>query len=271
MTSSPTPPPAPAPDAKPSSLAPPDSTAVLEARGVFRVHEVDGGQTAILKNVSFTLGRGEFTTIMGPSGSGKSTLLHLLAGLDVPSAGEVFVAGRPMSAEDEEGRTTLRRRYVGIVFQFFNLLPDLTVRENVALPLLIAGEPAERHRERVDELMRTLGIERLADRRPHRLSGGEMQRVSIARALVVRPPLILADEPTGNLSSKAGEEIVALLKDVSQRLETTVLLVTHNPRDAAAGDRVLFLSDGAMNPDHALTGGGFDAADVFRRLESLGI
>ena len=232
---------------------------------------MEGRQLPILRGVTFQLEKASFTTIMGPSGSGKSTLLNLLAGLDRPSAGEVLLMGQELSAADEATRTRLRCQHVGYIFQFFNLSPDMTVAENVFLPLLIAGESPNAHKARIDELLAALDIAELAGRMPKSLSGGEMQRVSIARALVRRPPLLLADEPTGNLSSKAGEEIVALLKSVSAKLGTTVLLVTHNPRDAATGDRVLFLNDGEMSVDQALTGGGFHAADVFRRLEELGI
>jgi putative ABC transport system ATP-binding protein len=246
-------------------------TTVLEARDVYRFQQVEGHNIAILRGISFELQKGTFTTIMGPSGSGKSTLLNLLAGLDQPSAGDVLLMGQELSAADETHRTRLRRQHIGYIFQFFNLSPDMTVVENVALPLLIAGQSPKDHSQQIDELLELLAIHELRDRLPKSLSGGEMQRVSIARALVRRPPLLLADEPTGNLSSKAGEEIIGLLKDVGQKFDATVLLVTHNPRDAAAGDRVLFLNDGEMNPDNALTGGGFHAADVFRRLEELGI
>ncbi|MHC4512411.1 MAG: ABC transporter ATP-binding protein [Planctomycetota bacterium] len=246
-------------------------TTVLEARDVYRFQEVEGRQIAILRGITFQLEKGTFTTIMGPSGSGKSTLLNLLAGLDQPSAGEVLLMGQELSAADEASRTRLRRQHVGYIFQFFNLSPDMTVAENVALPLLIAGLAPQEHGHEIDELLRLLSIAELRNRLPKSLSGGEMQRVSIARALVRRPPLLLADEPTGNLSSKAGEEIIGLLRDVAKKFDTTVLLVTHNPRDAAAGDRVLFLNDGELDADNALTGGGFHAADVFRRLEELGI
>ncbi len=246
-------------------------TAILESRDLYRFYELREGKVAILKGISFALERGEFVTIMGPSGSGKSTLLHLLAGLDQPSAGSIEIAGVNFSGSSEEARATLRRQKIGFIFQFFNLLPDLSVRENIILPFLIAGERPERHKDRIDELLSLLGIEALQDRLPARLSGGEMQRVSIARALVVQPPILLADEPTGNLSSKAGEEIIDLLSKVRQRFESSVLLVTHNPRDAAAGDRVLFLNDGELNLEHALTGGGFAASDVFHRLQELGI
>ena len=244
---------------------------MLEAKDVYRFFEVDGRQVPVLRGISFSLEQGAFTTIMGQSGSGKSTLLHLLAGLDVPSAGEIVINGVPIGKLSETERTRVRRQQIGFIFQFFNLMPDLTVRENVLLPLLIAGLPPQRFGERIDNLLETLDIQTLKDRLPRRLSGGEMQRVSIARALVTEPPLLLADEPTGNLSSRAGEEVVTLLREVSRRFGTTVLLVTHNPRDAAAGDRVLFLNDGALDLKNALGGGNLRAADVFRRLEELGI
>jgi putative ABC transport system ATP-binding protein len=160
---------------------------------------------------------------------------------------------------------------LGYVFQFFQLLPDLSVRENIVLPLLIAGEEPELHRQEIEEVVDVLGLGSLLDRQPHGLSGGEMQRVGIARALAQRPPVLLCDEPTGNLSSKAGEETMRLFSRVRDRYGLSILLVTHNPRDAAFGDRVLFLRDGQLDPSHTLTGPGLDAATVFSRLEKLSI
>lgn len=244
---------------------------VLEARSVYRFRDVDGQQIPVLKDVSFRLEPGSFTTIMGPSGSGKSTLLHLLAGLDVPSAGQVLLAGTPLGDADEDTRTELRRRHIGFIFQFFNLLPELTVEENVSLPLRIAGQDPAAHRERIDGLLTRLGLDALGSRVPSRLSGGEMQRVSIARALVTEPELLLCDEPTGNLSSKAGEETIELLRSAARDAGATVLLVTHNPRDAAAGDSVLFLHDGTLDPRTRLDGPGIRVHDVHARLEELGI
>ena len=254
-----------------AATAAPPGPAVLEARSLFRVRAADGQQVPILRDVSFALRPGEFATIMGPSGSGKSTLLHLLAGLDRPTSGQVLLAGDDLGGGDEEYRARVRRERIGFIFQFFHLLPDLTVEENVTLPLRILGQRPARHQARVDGLLDLLGVSKLRTRLPQALSGGEMQRVSIARALVTQPQLVLADEPTGNLSSKAGEEVVQLLRSVCTKLKATILLVTHNPRDAAAGDRVLFLHDGAMRADAELTGGPFRVADVFHRLEELGI
>lgn len=266
------PPPMDASAARSGAAAAPDAAPpVLEARGVYRFRTVDHQQVPIVRDVSFALARGEFAAIMGPSGSGKSTLLHLLAGLERPSAGEVRIAGEELAAADEERLAAVRRRHIGFIFQFFHLLPDLTVLENVTLPLRILGRSLRQHRARTDELLKLLSIGHLMARRPAQLSGGEMQRVSIARALVTEPELLLCDEPTGNLSSKHGEEVVQLLRSVQQQLGTAVLLVTHNPRDAAAADRVLFLHDGALRTDATLTKGPFVVADVFRRLEELGI
>ncbi len=262
--------PDPAPGAGPGA-APAVTEPVLRAAGVFRFRKVDGSDVPIVKDVSFELAPGEFATIMGPSGSGKSTLLHMLAGLEPPSAGAITLAGHDLGAADEEARAAVRRRHIGFIFQFFHLLPDLTVWENVTLPLRILGQSPKKHSGRIESLLELLGIAQLKDRRPAAMSGGEMQRVSIARALSTQPPLILADEPTGNLSSKAGEEVVQLLGRVREKLATAILLVTHNPRDAAVGDRVMFLHDGALRRESTLEGGPFGVADIHHRLQELGI
>jgi putative ABC transport system ATP-binding protein len=259
------------PEPAPVTRAAGSATPALEANGLFRLRAQDGLQVPVLRNVSLRLARGEFATLMGPSGSGKSTLLHLLAGLDLPTSGSVFVDGIDMGVGGEEARARVRRERIGFIFQFFHLLPDLTVEENVTLPLRIAGERPSRHQARTDSLLRLLGVEAQRRKLPSQLSGGEMQRVSIARALATQPPLLLADEPTGNLSSKAGEEVIALLREVCSKLGTAILLVTHNPRDAAAGDRILFLRDGALRPEAELQGGPFLVADVLHRLAELGI
>ena len=204
------------------------------------------GETAVraLQGVSLDIPKGDLTAIMGPSGSGKSTLMHILAGLDKPTAGEVSIAGTPITRLGDSDLTKLRREHIGFVFQFFNLLPMLTAEENVLLPLTIAGEKPDP--EFFETLLDNVG---LADRRKHRpseLSGGQQQRVAIARALVSRPTVVFADEPTGNLDSKTGSEILDLLRHSVEEYGQTTVMVTHEPRAAAIADRVLFLADGRI-------------------------
>jgi putative ABC transport system ATP-binding protein len=204
------------------------------------------GETAVhaLQGVSLDIPKGDLTAIMGPSGSGKSTLMHILAGLDKPTAGEVAIAGTQITRLGDSDLTKLRREHIGFVFQFFNLLPMLTAEENILLPLTIAGEKP--NPEFFETLLHNVG---LADRRKHRpseLSGGQQQRVAIARALVSRPTVIFADEPTGNLDSKTGSEILDLLRHSVEEYGQTTVMVTHEPRAAAIADRVLFLADGRI-------------------------
>jgi putative ABC transport system ATP-binding protein len=199
-----------------------------------------------LAGVDFVVEKGEFVAIMGPSGSGKSTLLHLLGGLDKPSDGEVNLAGRRLSILDDKEATLVRRHNVGFVFQFFNLLPTLTAEENVALPLIIDGQNLRKHRERIDSVLELVGLADRARHRPDQLSGGEQQRVSVARALVTEPAIVLADEPTGNLDSKTGMAIMDLLRRSCDELGQTTVVVTHDPRAAAYADRVVFLGDGKI-------------------------
>ena len=197
-----------------------------------------------LRGVSLGVEDGEFVAVMGPSGSGKSTLLHILAGLDRPTSGEVVIDGTALSSLADRELTLLRRRAIGFVFQFFNLLPMLTAEQNVLLPLKLAGEAPDR--AWVDELIAKVG---LADRRTHRpaeLSGGQTQRVAIARALVTRPTIVFADEPTGNLDSKSGSEILELLRTSCEEYGQTILTVTHEPRVSAVADRFLLLGDGQI-------------------------
>jgi putative ABC transport system ATP-binding protein len=217
---------------------------VVSARDLTRVY--GEGETAVhaLRGVSLEIPKGDLTAVMGPSGSGKSTLMHILAGLDKPTSGDVSVAGTAIGKLGDSDLTRLRRRHIGFVFQFFNLLPMLTAEENILLPLSIAGEKPEDGF--FEELLRNVG---LADRRSHRpseLSGGQQQRVAIARALVSRPTVIFADEPTGNLDSKTGSEILELLRHSVEAYGQTTVMVTHEPRAAAIADRVLFLADGEI-------------------------
>ncbi len=200
-----------------------------------------------LNDVSLEVQPGEFLSIMGPSGSGKSTLLHLAGGLDMPSSGEVYFEGRALSVMKDREISELRRNRIGFVFQFFNLLPTLTAEENVALPLLL-GNRRDVDTD-VDRVLAMVGLSGRKRHKPDQLSGGEMQRVGIARALVCNPALLLADEPTGNLDSKTGEEILTLLRETNQELNLTVIMVTHDPKAAAYGDRIITLRDGRIAED----------------------
>ncbi len=217
---------------------------VVEARGLER--QYGEGATAVhaLRGVSLDVEKAQLVAVMGPSGSGKSTLMHTLAGLDTPTSGTVTIAGTEITNLDDAAMTRLRRDHIGFVFQFFNLLPMLSAEENVLLPLSIAGEKPER--AWLDELMVKTG---LADRRKHRpseLSGGQQQRVAIARALVTRPTILFADEPTGNLDSKTGGEILDLLRDSARDYRQTIVMVTHEARAASIADRIMFLADGLI-------------------------
>ena len=222
-------------------------SAIVQTKDLYKFFEQGGDSSAVLRDVSFEVAEGEFVCIMGPSGSGKSTLLHLLSGLDSPSAGTVTLAGEDLARLSERKRTLQRRKTVGYVFQFFNLMPNLNVRENIGLPIAIDGGHPERERDRLEALAKRLGIESRLEALPHQLSGGEMQRTSIARAMTGGQPLLLCDEPTGNLSQKAGLEVMQLLRKCADEDGRSVLLVTHNPRDACFADRLLFLVDGEIS------------------------
>ncbi|MBY0274554.1 ABC transporter ATP-binding protein [Candidatus Binatia bacterium] len=199
-----------------------------------------------LDGVTLDIAAGEFLSIVGPSGSGKSTLLHLVGGLDAPDSGEVLVGGRSLAEMSDDELTLLRRRRVGLVFQFFNLLPTMTAEENVGLPLLLDGTPASERRERVERALRKVLIWDRRHHTPDAMSGGEMQRVAIARALVIEPAVLLADEPTGNLDSRTGHEILELLRTTASRERQTVLMVTHDASAAEYGDRIITLVDGRI-------------------------
>ncbi|MFT3890890.1 MAG: ABC transporter ATP-binding protein [Anaerolineales bacterium] len=206
------------------------------------------GATAItaLDHVNLTIKEGEFVAIMGPSGCGKSTLLHLLGGLDKPSEGQVLIGGHNLSDLNDDKLTELRRRRIGFIFQFFNLIPVLNATENAALPVTLDGvKPAEAKAKAIEWLTKFGLADQLANR-PDQLSGGQQQRVAIARALVAEPDLILADEPTGNLDTRSSDEIASLLRNVSKEYKRTVVMVTHDPRIAAYADRIIFLKDGKV-------------------------
>jgi putative ABC transport system ATP-binding protein len=207
------------------------------------------GDTAVdaLKGVSLAVDQGKLTAVMGPSGSGKSTLMHILAGLDKPTAGSVEISGTEITKLKDSELTKLRRRHIGFVFQFFNLLPMLTAEENITLPLSIAGDKPDA--EWFKGLIEKVGLADRLTHRPSELSGGQQQRVAIARALVSRPTVLFADEPTGNLDSATGSEILTLMRDSVDSYGQTTVMVTHEPRAAAIADRILFLADGRIVKD----------------------
>ncbi len=245
---------------------------ILEAHDLVKTYPLGDHQVEALRGVSLSVEQGEFVAIMGASGSGKSTMLHLLGGLDLPTSGEVVIDGVRISTLDEERRTLTRRAKTGFVFQFFNLIPLLTVAENVALPFLIAGETVARNRERVDELLALVGLTDKAEHRPDELSAGEQQRVALARALATSPAILLADEPTGNLDYTTGTEILDLLWDSSDRLGQTIVLVTHDARAAAYADRVLVVRDGQVRDEIVLgRRADHEARPLITRLSELGL
>jgi putative ABC transport system ATP-binding protein len=216
----------------------------VEARDLTRRY--GDGTTAVdaLRGVSLDVESGQLVAVMGPSGSGKSTLMHSLAGLDKPTSGTVTIAGTEITRLDDAKLTHLRREHIGFVFQFFNLLPMLTAEENVLLPLTIAGGKTDQ--AWLDELLSKTGLAERRRHRPSELSGGEQQRVAISRALITRPTILFADEPTGNLDSKTGGEILELLRDSVETYRQTIVMVTHEARAAAIADRILFLADGLI-------------------------
>jgi len=217
---------------------------VVRLEGVSRVYQRGASIIRAVQGISLEVARGEFLAVMGPSGSGKSTLLNLIGGLDRPTEGDILIEGRSTRGLTETEWTTLRRERIGVVFQFFNLLPGLTARENVALPLLLRGDadPAKR----VEDCLAAVGLAHRGEHRPSELSGGEQQRVALARALAHRPALLLADEPTGNLDSKTGRELVQLIKALARQGGQTVVLATHSRDAAAEADRVLIMRDGSV-------------------------
>jgi len=210
----------------------------LYRRGVDLVHA--------LEHVTLSIPGGRFVALMGPSGSGKSTLMNLLAGLDRPDGGEVIVAGQALSALDEDGLATWRSRHVGLVFQFYNLLPVLSAVENVELPLLLTDLPRAERRRHAEIALEAVGVPHRAHHRPQQLSGGEQQRVAIARAIVTDPDLLVADEPTGDLDAKSAVEILTLLRELNRAFEKTIIMVTHDPRAEAYVDDVIRLNKGVL-------------------------
>jgi putative ABC transport system ATP-binding protein len=222
----------------------PERVAVVSATELTRRY--GDGETGVdaLRGVSLAVRAGEVVAVMGPSGSGKSTLLHILAGLDRPTSGEAFIGGIALSTLHDQQLTLLRRHKIGFVFQFFNLLPMLSTEQNIVLPLKLAGQTPDA--EWVDEVIASVGLDERRDHRPAELSGGQQQRVAIARALITRPSILFADEPTGNLDSKVGREVLELLRSCAAVFGQTILTVTHEPRVSSIADRILLLADGLV-------------------------
>lgn len=204
-----------------------------------------GVEVHALSNVNFELEKGDFVAIIGDSGSGKSTLLHLLAGVDKPTSGDIFIQDKNITKFNKDEMTVFRRRNIGVVYQFFNLIPNINVRKNILLPLLLDNKKADE--EYLKEILSILGIEGKLDRYPKQLSGGEQQRVAIARSLITRPAIILADEPTGNLDRKNSEEITGLFRLVNKRLNSTIMIITHDEKVANSCDKVYRMVDGRLN------------------------
>jgi len=241
--------------------------AVVQARGVTKLYGQGDACVYALAGLDIDLQRGAYTAIMGPSGSGKSTLMHILAGLDGPSAGNVWVDGVEITGLKERALTQLRRDKIGFIFQTFNLLPTLTAAENIVLPLTIAGRKGEE--AWVDELVATVGLGDRLKHKPAELSGGQQQRVAVARALASRPAVLFADEPTGNLDSRTGEEVLHLLRHSSDKLGQTIVMVTHDAHAATYADRIVFLKDGVIAHDCGRLGRD-EIYDVIKSLEDVG-
>jgi lipoprotein-releasing system ATP-binding protein len=219
---------------------------VLKCRGVVRKFREGGSELEVLSGVDLDVAAAERVAIIGASGSGKTTLLQILGGLDDPSAGEVFVDGKAMHGGNEVSRAELRNRYIGFVYQFHHLLPEFTAAENVAMPLLIRGEPKPEALGKAGELLGRVGLGERLDHKPGELSGGERQRAAVARALITRPQLVLADEPTGNLDAGNGEHVLSLMLELNKELQTSLVIVTHDQTIANRMDRVLVLENGRL-------------------------
>jgi putative ABC transport system ATP-binding protein len=226
--------------------------AMIDVRNVSRLYHRGVDLVHALEHVSLHVPTGRFVALMGPSGSGKSTLLHLVAGLDRPDGGEVIVSGQALSALDEDGLAAWRARHVGLIFQFYNLLPVLTAVENVELPLLLTSLRRGERTERAELALRAVGLPHRADHRPQQLSGGEQQRVAIARAIVTDPDLLVADEPTGDLDAKSAVDILTLLHELNRAFEKTIVMVTHDPRAERWVDTVVRLDKGILVDDGGL-------------------
>lgn len=227
---------------------------ILRVEGLTKTYGIGEGLVRAVDNISFSVEKGEFVAIIGPSGSGKSTLLHMIGGVDRPSGGKVYVGGQDVYAQDEDRLAIFRRRQVGLIYQFYNLIPVLNVVENMTLPVLMDGRRV--NKERLDELMDTLGLVGKENSLPNQLSGGQQQRVSIGRALMNAPAVVLADEPTGNLDSKNSQEIVELLRQSNKKYGQTLIIITHDEQIALQADRIIAIEDGRIVRDDRLRASG---------------
>jgi putative ABC transport system ATP-binding protein len=221
----------------------------VELRDVSKIYIQGLEEIRAVNNLTWTIPQGQFLAIMGASGSGKSTLLHLMGGLDIPTSGEIILAGLRVSQMTDHQLTLFRRRNLGFIFQFFNLLPTLTAEENIILPLQINGKKVKEHQGYINKIVEMVGLSKRLSHKPRELSGGQMQRVAIARALVHQPAILLADEPTGNLDSKTGEEILSLLREINQQTKVTIIMVTHDPKGFSYGQRLVQMKDGAISEE----------------------
>lgn len=225
---------------------------ILEVTNLCKTYGKSDTMVKALDNVSFSVEKCEFVAIIGPSGSGKSTLLHILGGVDVPTSGSVVINQTDISNLDETALAIFRRRQIGLIYQFYNLIPILTVQENLTLPLLLDGRKPDK--KQIDTLVKRLGLENRLDHLPNQLSGGQQQRVSIGRALVNNPALMLADEPTGNLDSENSKEIISLLRQFNKEFNQTVIIITHDEKIANSADRVITIEDGKITGDEVRIG-----------------
>ena len=225
---------------------------ILEVTNLCKTYGKGDTMVKALDNVSFSVEKGEFVAIIGPSGSGKSTLLHILGGVDVPTSGSVVINQTDISNLDETALAIFRRRQIGLIYQFYNLIPILTVQENLTLPLLLDGRKPDK--KQIDTLVKRLGLENRLDHLPNQLSGGQQQRVSIGRALVNNPALMFADEPTGNLDSENSKEIISLLRQFNKEFNQTVIIITHDEKIANSADRVITIEDGKITGDEVRIG-----------------
>lgn len=219
---------------------------IIEVSDLFKTYMLGTVPVEILKEINLTVNKGEFITIMGPSGSGKSTLLYLIGGLDKPTSGKVLIKNQDISAMSDEEQSIMRRREIGFVFQFYNLVPNLTVEDNIMLPILLDGKKIKDYRSKLEEILDTVELSDRKNHTPRELSGGQQQRVAIARALINEPDIILADEPTGNLDSKTSEEVMKLLQKINNENKKTIMQVSHSLETAKYSHRIINVRDGKV-------------------------